>query len=101
MSQATETMLLQRILAPVSRCLTPEVARQLVALQAAELDFKRRQQLVYEAQKLFHDDVGYVVLFYTDVLEAHRTDTITGWKDVPGGVAGNWTDAGHLALRPA
>ena len=34
MSQATETLLLQRILDPVSRCLTPEVARQLVGLEA-------------------------------------------------------------------
>ncbi len=34
MSQATETPLLQRILDPVNRCLTPEVARQLVGLEA-------------------------------------------------------------------
>jgi peptide/nickel transport system substrate-binding protein len=73
---------------------------KLVAQQAAELDFKRRQQLVYQAQKMFYDDVGYVVLFYTDVLEAHRTDTFTGWENVPGGVAGNWSSAGELALRP-
>jgi hypothetical protein len=34
MSQAIEANYLERILAPVSRCLTPEVARQLVAVRA-------------------------------------------------------------------
>jgi hypothetical protein len=34
MSQMQETITLDRILDPVSRCLTPEVARQLVALRA-------------------------------------------------------------------
>lgn len=34
MSQTQETMALDRLLDPVSRCLTPEVARQLVALRA-------------------------------------------------------------------
>jgi hypothetical protein len=34
MSQAAEATYLERILAPVSRCLTPEVARELVAVRA-------------------------------------------------------------------
>jgi len=34
MSQTRETIALDRLLDPVSRCLTPEVARQLVALRA-------------------------------------------------------------------
>ena len=33
MSQPPETPILDRLLDPVSRCLTPEVARQLVALR--------------------------------------------------------------------
>jgi peptide/nickel transport system substrate-binding protein len=77
------------------------VYEKLVAREATELNFKRRQRLVYQAQKLFYDDVGYIVLFYTDPLEVHRTDTITGWKDVPGGIVDNWTDEGYLKLRPA
>jgi hypothetical protein len=34
MSQTQETMALERLLDPVSRCLTPEVARQLIELRA-------------------------------------------------------------------
>lgn len=34
MSQTHETLTLDRLLEPVSRCLTPEVARQLVDLRA-------------------------------------------------------------------
>jgi hypothetical protein len=34
MSQTQETITLHRLLDPVSRCLTPEVARQIVALRA-------------------------------------------------------------------
>ena len=34
MSESAETVILDRLLEPVSRCLTPDVARQLVALRA-------------------------------------------------------------------
>jgi hypothetical protein len=45
MSQATETTHLQRILDPVSRCLTPEVARQLVGLRAEPEIIERLETL--------------------------------------------------------
>lgn len=73
---------------------------KLVAEIEVELNFKRRQQLVNEAQKLFYDDVPYICLMYPDALEAHRTDTLAGWLDMPGGVTLNWSTAGYLALKP-
>lgn len=41
MSQTEQAVVLDRILSPVSRCFTPEVARQLVALRA-EPDIQER-----------------------------------------------------------
>ena len=72
---------------------------RIVALQSVETDFKKRQQLVFEAQKIFYDSCAYIVLFYMDALEAHRTDTLTGWLNVPGGIDNNNTDAGLVNLK--
>lgn len=74
---------------------------QLVALEAKTTDFKTRQQLVYEAQQIFYEDAAYIILFYLDALMAHRTDTIAGWLNVPGGVVNNNTAAGLINLKPA
>jgi peptide/nickel transport system substrate-binding protein len=68
--------------------------------QATEPNFKRRQRLVYQAQKLFHDDLAYVVLYYPARLEAHRTDKLAGWLNQPNGITDNWTEANYFALRP-
>ena len=45
MSHTQETITLDRVLDPVSRCLTPEVARQIVALRA-EPDLQARVDLL-------------------------------------------------------
>ncbi len=74
---------------------------QLVALEAKTTDLKTRQQLVYEAQKIFYEDAAYIILFYLDALMAHRTDTIAGWSNVPGGIVNNNTAAGIVNLKPA
>jgi peptide/nickel transport system substrate-binding protein len=73
----------------------------LVAQQATETDLAARQQLVYQAQQIFYEDCAYAVLFYMNPLIAERTDGITGWESVEGGIEENWTDAGLLALKPA
>jgi hypothetical protein len=45
MSQVQEAMVLDRLLEPVSRCLTPEVARRLVGLRA-EPEIQERLDLL-------------------------------------------------------
>lgn len=45
MSQTQQAVVLDRLLSPVSRCFTPEVARQLVALRA-EPDVQERLDLL-------------------------------------------------------
>jgi hypothetical protein len=55
MSQAQETMVLDRLLDPVSRCLTPEVARRLVGLQA---DPAIQERLDLLAEKATEDELS-------------------------------------------
>jgi peptide/nickel transport system substrate-binding protein len=73
----------------------------LVTEETTETNFKKRQQLIYQAQEIFYQDAGYVVLFYMNPLIAYRTDKIAGWESVEGGIEANFTDAGILALKPA
>jgi hypothetical protein len=55
MSQAQETMVLDRLLDPVSRCLTPEVARRLVGLRADPVIQERLDLL---AEKATEDELS-------------------------------------------
>ena len=54
--------------------------------QAAELDLERRQQLVWELQRLALQDVVYIALPRPPV-QAYRTDRFTGWPANPPRVA--------------
>jgi peptide/nickel transport system substrate-binding protein len=69
--------------------------------QKVEPNVAKRQQMVKQAQTLFYQDAAYAVLYYPNVLEAYRTDSLTGWLNQPNGVVDNWTDANYLALQPA
>lgn len=55
--------------------------------QAAELDPERRQQLVWEMQRLALQDVVYIVPYYAHRVQAYRTDRFTGWPAHPPKVA--------------
>jgi hypothetical protein len=55
MSQAQETTVLDRLLDPVSRCLTPEVARRLVGLRA---DPSIQERLDLLAEKATEDELS-------------------------------------------
>jgi peptide/nickel transport system substrate-binding protein len=60
----------------------------LFAQQSVELDLEKRREMVWEMQKIVHDDVVYVIPFYAQEVQAYRTDRFAGWI----------TDAGKLAL---
>ncbi|MCC7264599.1 MAG: ABC transporter substrate-binding protein [Candidatus Latescibacteria bacterium] len=47
--------------------------------QAAELDPQRRQEQVWELQRLALQDVVYIVPYYAHRVQAWRTDHFTGW----------------------
>lgn len=61
---------------------------ELFAQQAVEMDKEKRQELVWEMQRIVHDDVVYIIPFYEQNVQAYRTDRFTGWI----------TDAGKLDL---
>ncbi len=51
----------------------------LYAKQQLELNFDARKEIVWEMQKIVHDDVVYVIPFYTASVQAYRKDRFTGW----------------------
>jgi peptide/nickel transport system substrate-binding protein len=75
--------------------------QSVIDAQAVEPDVAKRQQLVKQAQQIFYEDAAYAVLYYPLVLQAHRTDRLTGWLNQVNGVVDNWTDANYMALEPA
>lgn len=51
----------------------------LYAQQQVTLDFEARRDIVWEMQKIVHDDVVYIIPFYDASVQAFRTDRFTGW----------------------
>lgn len=52
---------------------------ELYAQQQVTLDFDARRDIVWEMQKIVHDDVVYIIPFYDASVQAFRTDRFTGW----------------------
>lgn len=52
---------------------------ELYQKQQVELDFDARRDIVWEMQKIVHDDVVYIIPFYDANVQAYRTDRFTGW----------------------
>lgn len=52
---------------------------ELYAQQQVELNFEARRDIVWEMQKIAHDDVVYIIPFYDANVQAYRTDRFTGW----------------------
>jgi peptide/nickel transport system substrate-binding protein len=52
---------------------------ELYAQQQTELDTEARQKIVWEMEKIVHDDVVYIIPFYSAAVQAYRTDRFTGW----------------------
>jgi peptide/nickel transport system substrate-binding protein len=74
---------------------------ELYKQQLAEPDPARRGEIIDELQQIFHDDAAYVVLWYDNVLQAYRTDRITGWPEIPNGVVQSWSSKTYFDVKPA
>ena len=48
--------------------------------QAVELDHNKRKEMVWEMERMAHDDVVYLT-YYQKQVQAYRTDRFTGWLD--------------------
>ena len=68
--------------------------------QAIELDHDARVDQIHEMQQMLIDDVPYIITYYSQEIEAWRTDTFTGWvADDP--TLGLEDPSSLSALRPA
>jgi len=47
--------------------------------QAKELDLNKRKALVWQMQQIMHDDVVYIIPYYSQSVQAYRTDRFTGF----------------------
>ncbi|HXF85044.1 MAG TPA: ABC transporter substrate-binding protein [Anaerolineales bacterium] len=52
---------------------------ELFRQQASELDLEKRRQIVWEMQRIVHEDVVYIIPFYPQNVQAYRKDRFTGW----------------------
>ncbi|MDR1514472.1 MAG: ABC transporter substrate-binding protein [Synergistaceae bacterium] len=68
--------------------------------QLAELDHDKRKAIIDEMQKMFYDDNCFLVTWYQDKLQAYRTDTFTGWKEVTGGIIYGVTYDNYIDIQP-
>lgn len=52
---------------------------ELYTQQATELDPEKRREIVWEMQRIVHEDVVYIIPYYAQETQAFRTDRFTGW----------------------
>jgi peptide/nickel transport system substrate-binding protein len=52
---------------------------QLFDQQSKEMDPAKRKALVWQMQEIVHTDVVYLVPFYSQAVQAYRSDRFTGW----------------------
>jgi peptide/nickel transport system substrate-binding protein len=52
---------------------------ELFGQQATELDQDKRKELVWQMQQIAHDDVVYIIPYYSQAVQAYRKDRFTGW----------------------
>lgn len=72
----------------------------LYAQQATTVDPVARKAITDQMQQQFYQDAAYLVMWYQDKLQAYRTDTWTGWTQVPGGMVFNFTRENYLRVTP-
>jgi len=51
----------------------------LYAQQATELDPDKRREIIWKMQDVLHQDVAYIIPYYSQATQAYRTDRFSGW----------------------
>ena len=69
--------------------------------ESVTLDYDARKAMLDEMQQIFYEENAYIVMWYQDKLQAYRTDTWTGWTEIPGGLIYNMTRENYLKITPA
>ena len=68
--------------------------------QSTTMDVTARKAITDAMQQKFYEDAAYLVMWYQDKLQAHRTDTWTGWTETPGGIVFNFPRDNYLKVAP-
>jgi ABC-type transport system substrate-binding protein len=66
-------------------------------LQAATMDFKERQRIVFLLQEILIKDLPYIPLYVPMNLEGVRIDRMQGWVEMIGGIGNLWS---FLQVKP-
>jgi len=76
--------------------------------QSSTLDPEERARIVQQMQAILYQDVPYVMLYYSDLLEAYRTDRVTGFSPQPadtgstkGDLLATYGPFSFISIRPA
>lgn len=57
----------------------------LYAAQATEMDDAKRMEIIHDMQKLVYEEAPYAIIVYDNFIQAVRSDTIEGFKQIPNG----------------
>ena len=76
--------------------------------QSSEVDPQKRIDIVHQMQSILYDDQPYIMLYYNNVLEAYRTDRVTGFTpqpadapDAPGDLLATFGPFSFISIHPA
>ena len=72
------------------------------AKQNGEMDENVRQQQIFELQKIAYEEAPYIILYYTNNIQAIRKDRWTGFTQIPedGLYFFNMTNENYLNMKP-
>ena len=75
---------------------------ELFLQQQTELDPAKRQQMVYEMQQIVYDAAPYIILVYSNNIQAIRSDRWTGFIQIPenGTFFHNLTIYNYMNIKP-
>ncbi|NLB24975.1 MAG: hypothetical protein GX828_06065, partial [Clostridiales bacterium] len=70
--------------------------------QQAAMDENERQQMVFEMQRIVYDESPYIILVYSNNIQAIRSDRWTGYNQIPdeGLFFFNMTSLNYMNIKP-
>jgi peptide/nickel transport system substrate-binding protein len=75
---------------------------ELFLLQQTELDPAKRKAMVQEMQQIVYENAPYIILIYSNNIQAYRSDRWTGFKQIPenGTFYHNLTIYNYMNIKP-
>jgi peptide/nickel transport system substrate-binding protein len=75
---------------------------ELFLMQQTELDEQKRQQMVFEMQQIVYDEAPYIIMIYSNNIQAIRSDRWTGYQQIPetGTFFHNLTIFNYMNMKP-